>query len=564
MNITYLLSPSSLSTVMHDPGKWYDYTNSMNIDFDFLNLNTLFWKLIFSENIFDFINIENKSIFSDISTSLSSLLLKESYHSMEKYKLIISNLSDALNEINLSQKIFTLNVFEGVKVNTVNYSSSSSIIEFIKSESPVKNILKSLLYKYATSIDVLLVKSTSPFSLLTTLLTVGILKEINPNIYVCMIDHSFENFSLLNTKIDFNNNPIFTHYFDSVIKYQNEKDPIVLNLISSLKKGVLPKGLLDFDSFPLDYSKEILDSSPNKFNVIPYTDLFTGTPSLLTKLSPKSCYWSKCSFCTHKSKYSNFNPSNYTLESTVDRLKRYIDAGYETIFFSDEALTPEFLKSLSEIILYKNLKFKWSCRCRFNKNISKTLLKLLQSAGCYEILYGLESTSPTLLTSMNKYDSLLNTNDFLKIINDTNDAGISLHITLIGGLPGESPLDIDNTINFIVDNLSHIPNAVYWLNTFTLFHNCEIYNNPNHYNIKIKSNTLDLSYYSEFEYLQGSYTDKSILINSINKNQLKLFNFLGWNDLTKKHLVTSMVLYLFSTHGVLLKEYNSFYPNKVI
>ena len=100
-------------------------------------------------------------------------------------------------------------------------------------------------------------------------------------------------------------------------------------------------------------------------------------------------------FCVQNDKHNDPRPpSPDEVPAALDRIEAQIAAGYRTFIFSDEALAPALLRRFCQGVLDRGLRFRWSSRCRMEPNVDRELLSLMRKAGCFEVLYGLESSSP--------------------------------------------------------------------------------------------------------------------------------------------------------------------------
>lgn len=571
MNITYLVPPGVFPSGIREPGKWFQEISNSENNIELYNANKEFWKSIFSSDIYDLLGslINNNKLEymkrhdydSDRNISLCERKLNEltkidTYVRLDKYIDIISTLAKHLDFINSIQNELNLNFITGITVKQLNYKKSVEIVKYSNLDTLLSLLIEKTLRKANKKIELLLVHINSPKELLTSMISVNLLKKKNGDLYACLVDHGYENFSFhqISDISSCENNVL--KIFDSVIQFKEEKDFIVKALIDDLSKGNRKKGFLRAEDF--DY----IDKCNKIINPLPYIELYSPEPTLSTRISMNSCYWRRCTFCTQNSKYKNGVRNIIDYDQVLNQMEYFIRCGYTRINFTDEALSPEFLKEFSRRIIIKKLEFKWICRCRLDEALTKEILTLMKNAGCQEILFGLESTSERIVKLMNKYNKIPDNKIISTILNNTYQCGISIHITLIIGFPGEEISDATNTVNFIIDNLANVPNATYWINKFTLFNNTEIADNPEKFNIEVINNEEgDLIYFRKFKYKTGPYKDENMLNNLIKELNKRLRYFINWNSLEPgENLSTAMMMYYFTSHGNFIKSKNCLYP----
>ena len=386
----------------------------------------------------------------------------------------------------------------------------------------------------------------SQASMLNALLVSKILKE-KSDIYVCIISHEYEHFSLNNMKYDILDNHPFFLYIDGIIKFKEEKNVIIDKLINAIELGQKPKGFLTLEKL-----KNFKCNNNVIKKAIPHTDVFSYNPTIQMMLVG-GCSWRKCTFCIHNNKYLNIHKKEITLDTIMNRLKMYVNSGYTNFTFLDEELSPNFLEKFCKKILQYDLNIKWQCRCKLDVNLDIKLLKLMVLSGCIGILFGLETVSKNVLEKMNKYEIILTENEIAKILEDVHNVGLDIHINLIFGFPGEEPKDVDKNKLFITKIISKYNNITCWINLFTLFKESTIYKNPSKYNIKILEDENDFTYIYNFSYLSGQYSDKKDLYNKFSRFRNEVFESLGWHIQKASH-IHLLMLYKHTSHGILLRN----------
>lgn len=89
----------------------------------------------------------------------------------------------------------------------------------------------------------------------------------------------------------------------------------------------------------------------------------------------------------------------------------------------------------------------WAIRSRVDL-VDKEMLYALNAAGCKRIYYGIESSDPGILKTLQKSVDVQNIREVIKM---TNDVGIDTFGYFMVGSPGETEETVENTIRFAVD-----------------------------------------------------------------------------------------------------------------
>ena len=246
-------------------------------------------------------------------------------------------------------------------------------------------------------------------------------------------------------------------------------------------------GCPDFDGFNLDGYK------------FPYT---------LTYQSSRECYWNKCSFCVdvpipHQG-YRRRKPK-LVIEDLKMLKEKY---NLRMVMFSDPAFSPRQMKEISEGILEEKIAMDWWCMSRFDSAFKPDILNLAAEAGCIEVDFGFETASQRLLDFLDKG---VNVNNYIKIIKDCYNAGISVAMQTVLGFPSETADEAMDTVAFLVENSNLITGPAF--NTYYLTPGNKIYENPEKYGIKFeKDPKLPFKFFHEYEHISGEVT-KDIALN---------------------------------------------------
>ena len=118
------------------------------------------------------------------------------------------------------------------------------------------------------------------------------------------------------------------------------------------------------------------------------------------------------------------------------------------LFDEDNLLVPESRVSrYSDLMIESGLDVDWACLTRVD-SVSEELLKKIHKAGCWQLLFGIESGSQRILDFIGKGITL---ESVRQAVQRARDAGISSKGFFILGLPTETRDTIEETIEFMLD-----------------------------------------------------------------------------------------------------------------
>lgn len=139
-------------------------------------------------------------------------------------------------------------------------------------------------------------------------------------------------------------------------------------------------------------------------------------------------------------------------------LKHHVEInGYDNFTICDPLFNGDLkvLENLCDKIIAAGYKIRWNGEAIPRKNMSGELIKKLAQAGCYEIQYGIECASDSVLGLMNK-SRFFTVAEAARVIRATHEAGIRTSLFILTGFPGETVADHELTVKFIEDNAKWI------------------------------------------------------------------------------------------------------------
>ena len=219
-----------------------------------------------------------------------------------------------------------------------------------------------------------------------------------------------------------------------------------------------------------------LDSLPYPARyLLPPLSEYKPTPASYRRLplghliTTRGCPY-QCTFCDRSifsSKYRARSAENVMgeIEELIDRYR------VQEIKFFDDTLTLD-RKRIFEICRgFKERKIDvgWSCLSRVD-SISREMLIAMKEAGCWQILFGLETGDSRMLSLLKKGATVEQNEEAVKL---AHDVGLSVRADFIVGTPGETLENMERTLRFAIGlnmDFAHF-------NKFTPYPGTELYHN---------------------------------------------------------------------------------------
>jgi hypothetical protein len=183
------------------------------------------------------------------------------------------------------------------------------------------------------------------------------------------------------------------------------------------------------------------------FDLSQYTSA-GSIPFFLTR----GCVYS-CHFCSEKPNFKRFR--SRAAEEAVEELRAVLPhvrqhTSCPTINLSDSILNGDMrmLRRFVDLILEHGLNFQWGGQAHIHPLMTTEFIQKLARSGFSSVFWGIETGSQHVVDLMNKrYQQA----DARRILRDCSRAGIAQHIPIILGFPGESPEDVAETIEFMLE-----------------------------------------------------------------------------------------------------------------
>lgn len=197
-----------------------------------------------------------------------------------------------------------------------------------------------------------------------------------------------------------------------------------------------------------------LDSIPHPArHLLPPLSRYRPTPAsykrlpLATIMTSRGCPF-QCVFCD-RGVFGNI----YRQRTANDILKEVEEVieecGAREIRFFDDLFTLDKERTLKICAGLKKRKKKvpWTCLTAVSA-VTKELLQEMKSAGCWQILFGLESADSRMLELLKKGNTI---EQNIQAVRWAREAGLNVRADFIVGTPGETPDSLDKTLKFAMD-----------------------------------------------------------------------------------------------------------------
>lgn len=294
-------------------------------------------------------------------------------------------------------------------------------------------------------------------------------RERYPNVHICATRHDSEYYSLNKISSFLKQNQILFRIVDSIVlEYFEETENALIEALSTGKDLWHVSNLL--------YQAPSGDICETKFETPPdrtQAAIFTRSVKLIADvhLEPFSkCHWNQCTFCGINKKYHHENSvsTSESFQAKLVQIKR-LSNDYPYLWFVDEALLPEQLRTLAQGLLSNSVKVCWQARCRASHNLLENgLPELLYEAGLRELRIGLESASYSILKLMHKFETGFRLELMEAIIQKYTELGVSIHCPMILGFPQETQGDRKKTYEFLSEMHRKYPLFSFNLNVLCL------------------------------------------------------------------------------------------------
>ena len=196
--------------------------------------------------------------------------------------------------------------------------------------------------------------------------------------------------------------------------------------------------------------KDLDEIPPPAYHLMPIKKYYPAPGTykrlpVMTIFSTRGCP-GRCTFCYRCFRGVIRKRSAKNIIEEVKILQK--DYGIKGLTIVDDTFTifKDVVKEFCNLILSEGLDISWSCMTRVDC-VNEELLKLMKRAGCFQILFGVESGDEEILKAINKKISLTQVQEIVKL---ARKIGIETRATFMFGNQGETEETIKKTIDFAI------------------------------------------------------------------------------------------------------------------
>lgn len=208
--------------------------------------------------------------------------------------------------------------------------------------------------------------------------------------------------------------------------------------------------------------------------------------------SSRGCAWGRCRFCSETFLYRKRSP-----QSVADEVAYLIGKGAKKFHFNESILggDPDNLFNICTEFINRGFDANFTGQIHVNKKQSVEYLKHMKKAGFRHLRLGIDGWSENVLRNQRKgYNMKL----VKQCHENCREAGISIDVNILIGVPGETEEDINETIENL-RSIRHCVRAIGSYNTLNLTQGSEYFNYPEDYGIVFHGDKQEI--YNKHKYV---------------------------------------------------------------
>ncbi|ORI13546.1 radical SAM protein [Rhodococcus sp. 1168] len=185
------------------------------------------------------------------------------------------------------------------------------------------------------------------------------------------------------------------------------------------------------------------------FAGLPFENYFAPVPQL-PLITCVGCYWGRCTFCSYGNRGQGSNYQQITHTDLAEVIRNALrETSSRFVAFVDENCNLRLIVKAVQIVRDDGYDFTWSTRNRLEPMLAdRAFTDLMAALGCRLMSVGYETNVQRLLDEIDKgVDASL----YETIVDNLDQSGIALRLSIMGGLPGETEEEAVQSRQFLVD-----------------------------------------------------------------------------------------------------------------
>lgn len=367
---------------------------------------------------------------------------------LEEMNVPFFNAEDYLNEV-ARQFRGSWNAQLGFEFKDHDHALSQQVFDAIEADSPFseyfrRNVVPDVLRDQP---DVLGLCLASVFQIIPSLQLCGLLRKAGYRGFIVLGGNTV---SRLASEMAIDR---MFDLADALITFQGEIP--LLRLCRALEAGLpldMVPQLIWRDAERIRRNSLVELPDPNAIPTPDYGDLPIGRywgANYINIVASRGCYYGKCSFCAIPYGWGNGGFAGIRSPTRVyrDMVNLTERHGINRFKFVDEALSPSFMRALSERIVEDGAKFEWEGYVRLERAwYDSEFVGLVSRAGFRKGYFGLELVPSEQRSALHKEDCP-RPEDLLTVC---NASGVKVHFFCMFGFPGTAKREAEATTEFLL------------------------------------------------------------------------------------------------------------------
>jgi radical SAM superfamily enzyme YgiQ (UPF0313 family) len=274
-----------------------------------------------------------------------------------------------------------------------------------------------------------------------------------------------------------------------------EADLSVGPLVEALARGERPSNMpgvlsrfddpaIPFMPAPMHHNLDVLDFPRYEWFGIDIYRNYNGY-RLTPIIASRGCRWARCTFCAER-----FYWRIRTADNFVDEVEWLANQGCRLLMYNESDLNgqPERLLEICDEVIRRNLNVRFTGQLRVHKACDRAYFDKLRASGVVSLRFGIDAFSENTLRLQKKgYTKEMVTN----VLKACWEAGIYTEVNWVIGVPGETEADVDEGIEFIIENQQYIGRLAN-INPLILANGSVYWIDPEAHKIKFRAPTEQL------------------------------------------------------------------------